>query len=128
MKEFVLVFVGGGLGSMLRYAFTKVIKPETGLWSWPTLSANLLACFILGSVTGFLLVQRSAKGWETPLLMAGFCGGLSTFSTLIAELQGHFTQSHYSKLFFYLLVSLVLGWMVFVLGLKTAQWLTKLWI
>ncbi|WP_097130137.1 fluoride efflux transporter CrcB [Spirosoma fluviale] len=79
---YVLVFVGGGAGSLLRYATGKLM-PTTFLGiSFPTatLVVNVIASFVLGSVMGWVLSRTT--GEEMRLLIGvGFCGGLSTFSS-----------------------------------------------
>ncbi|MDI1354850.1 MAG: fluoride efflux transporter CrcB [bacterium] len=79
--SYLLVFLGGGLGSLLRYmigiSFQKVI-PSLPL---ATLISNVLACLLFG-LTLWLL--QSKENLHTPLrllLLVGFCGGLSTFSS-----------------------------------------------
>ncbi len=82
MHPYVLVFMGGGVGSMLRY-LTGRLGPTT-VWGNPfpnaILFVNILASFILGVVAGW--VVNRAAGEEARLLIGvGFCGGLSTFSS-----------------------------------------------
>lgn len=79
----VLVFVGGGTGSVLRYLAGRLVPATLTSSPFPTaiLLVNVLASFVLGAVVGWLM-QRSAIGDEVRLLIGvGFCGGLSTFSS-----------------------------------------------
>lgn len=82
MHPYVLVFMGGGVGSMLRYLTGRLVP--TTFWGNPfpnaILFVNILASFILGVVAGW--VVNRAAGEEARLLIGvGFCGGLSTFSS-----------------------------------------------
>lgn len=75
------VFLGGGLGSVLRYGIGYWV-PESGGFPWATFWANMLSCLIIG----FLLTVAPILNESTRLLLiAGFCGGLSTFSTFSRE-------------------------------------------
>ena len=80
---FLLVFVGGGAGSLLRYLTGRLVPATLNGSPFPTaiLLVNVLASFVLGAVVGWLM-QRSTMGDEARLLIGvGFCGGLSTFSS-----------------------------------------------
>ncbi|GAB2599144.1 fluoride efflux transporter CrcB [Spirosoma areae] len=82
MHPYVLVFIGGGAGSLLRY-FAGRLMPATLMGSsFPTaiLVVNVLASFVLGAVIGWV-VNRSAGEEARLLIGVGFCGGLSTFSS-----------------------------------------------
>jgi len=109
-KEALLVFLGGGLGSLIRFVIGKVVAQFSN-FSFPvgTLIANLIACFLLG-----LLVYLSKdRIWVSTSLMlfivTGFCGGLSTFSTFSFETLELFRQGMYSYALFNILLSLSLG-------------------
>lgn len=82
MKAYLLVFVGGGVGSLLRYIAGQLAS-ATGVGSpfpMAILLVNVLASALLGIVVGWA-VSRSV-GEEAGLLVGvGFCGGLSTFSS-----------------------------------------------
>lgn len=82
------IFVGGGIGSMLRYAVTVIVTQRFGPgFPWATLAINVLGSLIIGVV--FELSQTRALG-VTPLvrifLMTGILGGFTTFSTFSLDI------------------------------------------
>ncbi len=82
MHPYMLVFVGGGTGSVLRYMAGRLIPSTLTGSPFPTaiLLVNVLASFVLGAVVSWVL--NRAVGEEARLLIGvGFCGGLSTFSS-----------------------------------------------
>ena len=109
--NWLLVFVGGGVGSLLRYAIAcgfPTTELSKGHWPWATLSANLLACLLLGAVT--TLLTRGVLSKEEGLLLAtGLCGGFSTFSTFSGELLALFEAGQYGVAVGYLLASVIGG-------------------
>jgi fluoride exporter len=84
MKDLLLVFVGGGAGSVFRYCITQWMQGRSLTFPFATLIANGLACVLLGVVLG-RLDQQHATDAERLLIATGFCGGLSTFSTFTAD-------------------------------------------
>jgi len=86
MKEVFLVFAGGGLGSLLRYQLGRFIN-QTYLSAFPTatLMVNIVACFLLGLIMGYLSHPEHQNQAAKLLLAVGFCGGFSTFSTFSYE-------------------------------------------
>ena len=87
MNHFLLVFIGGGLGSVSRYAVSLMMKSfGNGTFPIATLTANAASSFILGLVLGQLSgKQDPASGYMMLFLAVGFCGGFSTFSTFSFE-------------------------------------------
>jgi fluoride exporter len=109
MKTFLMVFLGGGLGSVVRFSLSKWVNAlHTHQFPWGTLVVNVAACFALGLIIGLAdhkqIISPSARIFWT----VGFCGGFSTFSTFSNEslvlLQGGFTTS----LLLYITFSLLL--------------------
>jgi CrcB protein len=81
-----IVFIGGGLGSMARYAFSHLFAmPAPGHFPVATLSANLTSSFIAGLFIGFMATRPEYFSSWRFLVVVGFCGGFSTFSAFSAE-------------------------------------------
>jgi CrcB protein len=76
--ELTAVFAGGCAGALARVALAEAWPPHAGHWPWATLVVNVAGSFILGLVV--------AGGVRGALLGPGFCGALTTFSTLQLEL------------------------------------------
>lgn len=84
-KSIVAIVVGGGLGALLRWwlglklnAYFPAIPPGT-------LAANLIGGYVVGvAVAFFASYSALAPEWRL-LVITGFCGGLTTFSTFSAE-------------------------------------------
>ena len=82
MKAYLLVFAGGGVGSLLRYAAGRFMPATLTGSPFPNaiLLVNVVASALLGVVVGWGLSR--AAGEDVRLLVGvGFCGGLSTFSS-----------------------------------------------
>ena len=80
--EWLAVFLGGGLGSLVRYSIARILQPQEFSFAWATFIANLISCILLG----ILLTIMTKSNSSTRLFWTvGFCGGFSTFSTFTAE-------------------------------------------
>ena len=82
MTNLLLVFVGGGLGSLCRYGISNRLSVYSSAFPYGTLTANVLSSLVLGFVTGLLMQEVEWVSNEVKLLIAvGFCGGFSTYSS-----------------------------------------------
>jgi CrcB protein len=86
MNNILFVFLGGGLGSLARLGISEVVKANFKS-SFPiaTLCSNLISCFILALVVGIFQEKIGANAALKTLIIVGFCGGFSTFSTFSFE-------------------------------------------
>lgn len=86
MTNFFAVFIGGGLGSILRYAISLYFLPHKFTFPFATLIANGLSCIVLGFLSFVLHQNVNLFSPQLRLLaITGFCGGFSTYSTFTAE-------------------------------------------
>ena len=86
MKLFLAVFVGGGLGSLLRYVLQLAWSGRAGEWAfpWSTFGINVLGSFCIG-LFGVLASRLCLPDEARLFLVTGFCGGLSTMSAFGLE-------------------------------------------
>jgi fluoride exporter len=117
MLPFLLVFVGGGLGSLCRYTIGLALQPLLLKFPWATLLANGLACLVLGAVLG-LQAQGQLPDTRRLLLATGFCGGFSTFSTFTAETWQCVQNGQYAAAAGNVIGSLTVCFVCLLLGIK----------
>jgi len=115
---YVLVAVGGALGSVVRYGVGRGIAMQMpGAASmWGTGCVNVLGSFVLGCVVMGIGANPKQHGWVL-FLGVGFCGGLTTFSTLAMELADLIHARRWLDATGWGLGSLVLGVVSFLLGI-----------
>ena len=97
IKEFVFVFIGGGLGSMARFGVSVLVN-QMGKTVFPmaTLGANLLSCLVMGLAVGIWSKQLANFTFLYVMLVVGFCGGFSTFSTFSLESLNLLKHGYYT--------------------------------
>ena len=117
--NWLYVFIGGGIGSVLRFAFSVLFArwQLTGL-AWATLCANVMACIVFALT--WLYFEDKEGFWTTyrPLILTGFCGGLSTFSTFSFETFELFKRGDYGFALLTILLNLILCLFVFAIFAK----------
>tara|TARA_B100000768_G_scaffold181987_1_gene208070 strand:- start:44166 stop:44537 length:372 start_codon:yes stop_codon:yes gene_type:complete len=117
MKQVLLVFVGGGIGSALRYMVGKFLKTSASGFPWSTFSVNVLGSLLIGILMGATLKNSSFSENQTLLLITGLCGGFTTFSAFAYENQVFLKEGDFTSFFIYTFGSIGLGLAAVFLGL-----------
>ncbi|WP_293294214.1 fluoride efflux transporter CrcB [Allomuricauda sp.] len=121
MKQALLVFLGGGFGSVLRYLVSKPLNSISQNFFIGTFTVNILGCLIIGLVLGFSAKGDILSENNSLLLATGFCGGFTTFSAFAFEKHTFLKSGDYLNFAIYMMASIILGILSVVLGL----WLAK---
>ena len=115
--NWLLVFIGGGLGSIVRFFISQQIG-YSKQFPWATLVSNLIATTILALLV-YCLKQTDRPAWLMPLIGVGFCGGFSTFSTFSLENYQLYTQGQWVLLWLNIAISILGGFTIVALLSKT---------
>lgn len=116
IKNFLLVGLGGALGSMLRYAAYLLITVKH--FPFGTFLVNIIGSFIIGIVLALSLKDESfLNNWKV-FLATGICGGFTTFSSFSAENVALLQNGKFGIALLYITLSIVLGIAAAWLGFK----------
>ncbi len=122
IKNLILVFIGGGLGSSLRYIIGKYLNAGH-LLPFGTFLVNILGSLILGVILGWALKTNSLNTPLNLMLGIGFCGGFTTFSTFSFENYSLIKSGDYLTFSVYLFGSLILGMLAVLIGIFISKYL-----
>lgn len=119
MKEVFYIFIGGGIGSVLRYLGQLIVNERMGSWafpfSWGTFVINITGCLLIGLF--YSLSERLHLALETRLfLTVGICGGYTTFSTFANDGLNMLKGGFYGTFLAYALLSTTIGLLAVILG------------
>lgn len=104
IRNLLLVALGGAVGSVLRYLLSGINTS----FPWGTFAVNILGSLLIGILVG--LVSKGVLSPEMKLLMVtGFCGGFTTFSTFANESFGMMKDGDVLQMALYVGVSVVIG-------------------
>ena len=105
------MFAGGAIGTLARAALAHGYPQKVTSFPWPTFAVNVVAAFVLGYAVTRLQERLPPSSYRRPLVGTGFCGGLSTFSTMQLELLKMIDAHAWGMVATYTLSSVVAGYL-----------------
>ena len=117
MKQLLLVFIGGGTGSVLRYLIGKFLNNAENGIPYGTFAANIIGSLLIGIILGLASKNETITQNHTLLLATGFCGGFTTFSTFAYENHVFLKSGDFTSFAFYTIASFVLGFLAVFAGI-----------
>lgn len=119
--KWIFIAIGGAGGSILRYAMEGWIqRMSSGNFPIGTLSVNVLGCFAIGLLAGFLTGPLLIREELRIGLSVGLLGGFTTFSAFGLESYGLATRGEYFLAGLNMLISCGLGFLAVVIGYQLA--------
>ena len=117
MKHLILVFVGGGFGSVLRYIIGKYLNNAENGIPYGTFAANILGSLLIGIILGMAAKNDTLSQNQTLLLATGFCGGFTTFSTFAYENHVFLKSGDFTSFALYTITSFIVGFLAVFFGM-----------
>ena len=121
MKQLFLVFIGGGVGSVLRYLISKWLENPSNGMPYGTFTTNILGSLIIGIILGLATKTDTLTQNQTLFLATGFCGGFTTFSTFAYENHLFLRAGDFSAFAIYSISSFVVGFLAVFLGIHLVK-------
>ena len=122
MKQLLLVFLGGGLGSCLRYVFSTFFNSSNTGIPYGTFLANIVGSLIIGIILGIAAKNETLSQNTILFLATGFCGGFTTFSSFAYENHVFLKTGDFTAFALYTIGSFIIGFAAVFFGI----WLVKL--
>lgn len=120
--QFLAIALGGALGALMRYWVSGMLNNAEHRMPWGTLTCNVVGSFLMG-VCFVLILEKSRLDPEMrPLLMVGFMGAFTTFSTFSMETVAMLQEGHVMSAAIYILLSVLLC----ITALSAGLWITRL--
>ena len=115
-REMAAIFAGGAIGAVARTALGQAIASAPGTWPWATFVINIVGAFALGYFATRLQDRLPLSSYRRPFLGTGFCGALTTFSTMQVELVRMLDADRLRLALGYAVASVVMGFMAVLLA------------
>ncbi|HAI82397.1 MAG TPA: fluoride efflux transporter CrcB [Chitinophagaceae bacterium] len=124
IKHILLVAVGGAVGAVARYCCTLWLPKSDSVGSvfW----VNAVGCMLIGLIMGAITKTSMQAQWQMSLkllLVTGFCGGFTTFSTFTYEGLQFLHEQRYFSFLWFSFASLITGFLATAVGIYASKFL-----
>lgn len=121
MLNFLAIFIGGGIGSITRYGFALLLRTYSIDFPFATITVNIIGSLIIGFAIALFWNKTSMHDTLRLAVTAGFCGGLTTFSTFSWETFDMIKNGEFLLAVLYIFISVI----VCVLAVSLGAFLAK---
>jgi len=121
MEKYLLVMAGAAAGGVGRYLLASAIGARFPMRAWyGTVVVNITGCFLIGLVMTILTERGANPNWRL-LLVVGFLGGYTTFSSFAYETYSLIRDGDFLKGLINVAVSVIVGYLALWLGVLAAR-------
>ncbi|TDH36144.1 fluoride efflux transporter CrcB [Pseudohoeflea suaedae] len=122
MYSYLLIFAGGGLGAVCRFAATSLVGRSLGTkFPWGTLFVNVAGSLLMGLVIAWLARRSSGDAGLRLLLATGFLGGFTTFSAFSLDAVSLYERGAISAAAGYIAASVAVSILALFAGLMVGR-------
>jgi CrcB protein len=122
MAKYVELVIGGSIGTIARYLLGGFVYGVLGTsFPYGTLVINLLGCLLIGFLSTMADEKFLLGSNVRVMLMIGFCGAFTTFSTLILESNNLVRDGEMMRAFMNIFISVIAGFILFRVGVLVAE-------
>jgi len=122
MQKVLLLAAAGGLGTLCRYGLAGLVQRWTdSMFPWGTATVNIIGCFLFGMLWVVMEERFSVSPETRVIVLTGFMGAFTTFSTYMFETQRLLEDSQYLAAFGNLGLQNGVGLAAVILGLSLGK-------
>ncbi len=115
-KIYLFIFIGSGLGGVLRYSISRFFIQFFPIHPFGTLMANLLGMFLIGLFSVWSIDKSLIESPFKEMILIGFLGGLTTLSSFGLESYNLLKEGKFDLLVYYFVGNIVIGFCLLIIG------------
>ena len=121
IKSILLIFLGGGVGSVMRYGIHRTTQSISIVFPLGTFIVNFIGCLMIGILWGITEKQLKLSEEIKLLMMTGLCGGFTTFSAFTLEGIGLLKEQRITAFFLYIISTVIICLIATYFGIRLVR-------
>lgn len=121
MQNLLFIAIGGACGALGRYWVSSTLFKPQEVMPWGTLTVNVVGSLLMGVLFILIVEKAQLPANLRPLLMVGFLGAFTTFSTFSLETVSMIHEGHIMSAAIYILLSVILSVAGLAVGIQLSR-------